>query len=76
MGSWQAVFAPAGTPKAIVDRLHAEIMKILATPEVQARLKSFGMIPSTMTPAELGAYQKAEVAKWAQVIKAAGIKAD
>ncbi|MBS0505773.1 MAG: tripartite tricarboxylate transporter substrate binding protein [Proteobacteria bacterium] len=76
MGSWQAVFAPAGTPKAIVDRLHAEIMKIVATPEVQARLKSFGMIPSSMTPAELGAFQKAEVAKWAQVIKAAGIKAD
>ena len=76
MGSWQAVFAPAGTSKAVVDRLHAEIMKIIATPEVQARLKSFGMIPSTMTPAELGDYQKAEVAKWAQVIKAAGIKAD
>jgi tripartite-type tricarboxylate transporter receptor subunit TctC len=76
MGSWQAVFAPAGTPKPIVDRLHAEIMKIIATPEIQARLKSFGMMPSTMTPAELGAYQKAEVAKWAQVIKAAGIKAE
>ncbi len=76
MGSWQAVFAPAGTPKPIVDRLHAEIMKIVATPEVQARLKGFGMVPSTMTPAELGEYQKAEVAKWAQVIKAAGIKAE
>lgn len=76
MGSWQAVFAPAGTPKPIVDRLHAEIMKIVATPEVQARLKGFGMNPSTMTPAELGAYQKAEVDKWAKVIKAAGIKAD
>jgi len=76
MGSWQAVFAPAGTPKPIVDRLHAEIMKIVATPEVQARLKGFGMAPSTMTPAELGAYQKAEVEKWAKVIKAAGIKAD
>ncbi|MBS0468108.1 MAG: tripartite tricarboxylate transporter substrate binding protein [Proteobacteria bacterium] len=76
MGSWQAVFAPAGTPKAIVDRLHAEIMKIVATPEVQARLKSFGMLPSTMTPADLADFQKAEVAKWAQVIKAAGIKAD
>ncbi|MCA0440188.1 MAG: tripartite tricarboxylate transporter substrate binding protein [Proteobacteria bacterium] len=76
MGSWQAVFVPAGTPKPIVDRLHAEIMKIVATPEVQARLKSFGMLPSDMTPAELGAYQKDEVAKWAQVIKAAGIKAD
>ncbi|MFT3814527.1 MAG: tripartite tricarboxylate transporter substrate binding protein [Acidovorax sp.] len=76
MGSWQAVFAPAGTPKPIVDRLHAEIMKIIATPEVQARLKGAGMLPSTMTPEELAAYQKAEVAKWAQVIKAAGIKAD
>lgn len=76
MGSWQAIFAPAGTPKPIVDRLHAEIMKIVATPEVQARLKGFGMLPSNMTPDELGAFQKAEVAKWAQVIKAAGIKAD
>ena len=76
MGSWQAVFAPAGTPKAIVDRLHAEILKIVDTPEVQARLKNFGMLPSHMTPGELGTYQKAEVAKWAQVIKAAGIKAD
>jgi tripartite-type tricarboxylate transporter receptor subunit TctC len=76
MGSWQAVFAPAGTPKPIVDRLHAEIMKIVATPDVQARLKGFGMTPSTMTPAELGAYQKAEVEKWAKVVKAAGIKAD
>ncbi|MDR0226411.1 MAG: tripartite tricarboxylate transporter substrate binding protein [Burkholderiaceae bacterium] len=76
MGSWQAVFAPAGTPKPIVDRLHAEIMKIVATPEVQARLKNFGMLPSQMTPAELGDYQKAEVAKWGQVIKAAGIKAE
>jgi len=76
LSSWQAVFAPAGTPKPIVDRLHAEIMKIVATPEVQERLKSFGMLPSTMTPAELGTYQKAEVAKWGQVIKAAGIKAD
>ena len=76
MGSWQAVFAPAGTPKPIVDRLHAEIMKIVATPEVQARLKGFGMTPSDMTPAQLGDYQKAEVQKWAQVIKAAGIKAE
>jgi len=76
MGSWQAVFAPAGTPKPIVDRLHAEIMKIVATADVQARLKGFGMVPSTMTPSELGEYQKAEVEKWAAVIKAAGIKAE
>ncbi|MGB3072545.1 MAG: tripartite tricarboxylate transporter substrate binding protein [Ottowia sp.] len=76
VGSWQAVFAPAHTPKPVVDRLHSEIMKIIATPEVQARLKSFGMLPSSMSPAELGEFQKAEVAKWAQVVKSAGIKVD
>lgn len=76
MGSWQAVFAPMGTPKPIVDRLHAEIMKIVATPEAQARLKGFGMVPSDMTPAQLGEYQKSEVEKWAKVVKAAGIKAE
>ena len=64
------------TPKAIVDRLHAEILKIVATPEVQARLKNFGMLPSSMTTVELADYQKAEVSKWAKVIKSAGIKAE
>ena len=51
-------------------------MKIVATPEVQARLKNFGMLPSQMAPAELGEFQKAEVVKWGKVIKAAGIKAE
>ena len=51
MVSWQALFAPAGTPAAIVDRLHAEVLKVVATPEVQEKLKGFGMEPSTMTPA-------------------------
>ncbi len=76
MVSWQALFAPAGTPAAIVDRLHTEVLKVVATAEVQEKLKGFGMEPSTMTPAQLAEYQKAEVAKWAQVIKAAGIKAE
>jgi tripartite-type tricarboxylate transporter receptor subunit TctC len=72
--SWQGIFVPAGTPKPIVDRLHAEIMKILQTTEMQDRLKSLGMQPSSMTPDQVAAFQKAEVEKWAQVIKAAGIK--
>ncbi|HVJ76177.1 MAG TPA: tripartite tricarboxylate transporter substrate binding protein [Casimicrobiaceae bacterium] len=74
--SWQAVFAPAGTPKPIVDRLHAEIAKILKEPEVQERLAKLGLDPSGMTPAELAAFQKAEIDKWAKVIKAANIKID
>ncbi len=74
--SWQGIFAPAGTPKPIIDKLHAEIMKILATPEMQDRLKSLGMQPSSMTPDQVAAFQKAEVDKWAQVVKAANIKLD
>ncbi|SFE31519.1 Bug family tripartite tricarboxylate transporter substrate binding protein [Paracidovorax wautersii] len=74
--SWQAIFVPAGTPAPIVTRLHDEIRKILAQPEMQARLRSFGMEPADMTTAQIAAFQKAEVDKWAQVIKAANIKAE
>ncbi|GKT21235.1 tripartite tricarboxylate transporter substrate binding protein [Acidovorax sp. SUPP3334] len=74
--SWQAIFVPAGTPEPVVTRLHTEIRKILAQPDMQARLKSFGMEPADMTTAQISTFQKAEVAKWAQVIKAANIKVD
>ncbi len=74
--SWQAIFVPTGTPAPVIDRLHTEIRKILATPEMQDKLKGFGMEPTDMTTTQIAAFQKAEVEKWAQVIKAAGIKAD
>ena len=74
--SWQAIFVPAGTPTPIVDRLHNEIRKILAEPEMQEKLKGFGMEPADMTTAQIAAFQKSEVDKWAQVIKAANIKAE
>ena len=72
--SWQAIFAPAGTPKAIVDRLHTEIAKILREPDMQERLGKLGMQGADMTTEQIAAFQKAEVAKWAQVIKSANIK--
>lgn len=72
--SWQGLFVPAGTPKPIVDKLHEEVMKILQTAEFQERLKGLGMQGSTMTSAQVTEFQKNEVEKWAQVIKAAGIK--
>ena len=74
--SWQAIFVPAGTPAPIVDRLHTEIRKILAQPEMQEKMKGFGMEPADLTTAQIAAFQKAEVEKWAQVIKAANIKAE
>ena len=72
--SWQAIYAPAGTPKAIVDRLHTEIGRILASAEMQERLGKLGMQGSDMSAEQLGAFQKAEVAKWATVIREANIK--
>jgi tripartite-type tricarboxylate transporter receptor subunit TctC len=74
--SWQALFAPAGTPQPILDRLYAEIVGILKSAEMQERLASLGMEPSGMTPAELSTFQRAEIEKWARVIKAAGVKID
>lgn len=74
--SWQAIFAPHGTPEPVVQRLHQEIAKILASPEMQARLKTMGMEPSTLTPGQIAAFQKAEVSKWATVIKEANVKVE
>ena len=72
--SWQGIFVPAGTPKPIIEQLHTEIQKILKQPEMQDRLKALGMQPSAMTTDQVAAFQKAEVEKWAQVIKAANVK--
>lgn len=74
--SWQAIFVPASTPAPIVSRLHDEIRKILAQPDMQNRLKGFGMEPADLNTTQIAAFQKAEVEKWAQVIKAANIKVD
>uniref|UniRef100_UPI003F4909C0 Bug family tripartite tricarboxylate transporter substrate binding protein n=1 Tax=Cupriavidus necator TaxID=106590 RepID=UPI003F4909C0 len=72
--SWQAIFAPAGTPMPIVNRLAAEIGKIIHEPEVRNRLVNMGIGPSGAGPAELSAFQKAEVAKWGKLVKTAGIR--
>ncbi|HSI51316.1 MAG TPA: tripartite tricarboxylate transporter substrate binding protein [Ideonella sp.] len=74
--SWQAIFAPAGTPKPLVDRLNGEIGKILATADMQERLTKLGMLSQPMTSDQVLAFQKSEVTKWAEVIKAANIKVD
>jgi tripartite-type tricarboxylate transporter receptor subunit TctC len=74
---WTALWAPAGTPKAVVARLNAAVVEALANPAVRARLADLGQdIPplDQQTPAALGALQKAEVEKWWPIIKAANIK--
>jgi tripartite-type tricarboxylate transporter receptor subunit TctC len=73
---WYAVFAPAGTPKAVVDRVHREIVKVLQLPEVTARMAADGAESVGSTPQQLAAHVKTERDKWARVIKQAGIKGD
>jgi tripartite-type tricarboxylate transporter receptor subunit TctC len=74
--SWQAIFAPAGVPKPVVDRLAGEMIKAIHDPDIKSKLIAQGVEPSGMTPAELSAFQKSEVEKWARVIKAGNIKLD
>jgi len=76
VGSWQGVFAPAGTPPEIVKRLNAEIVKILKLPDVAERLVGLGAEPVGNTPEEFSAMVKLEVVKWADVVKKSGAKVD
>ncbi len=72
--AWYNLFAPAGTPRGIVNRINAEVNRLLAQPEVRERLLALGVVPFTGTPQALGDYLKLEVVRWAKVIKDAGIK--
>ena len=71
---WSGIMVPAGTPKPIVDRLNAEIMKLLAKPDVKATWEKQGAETMSMTPAEFDAYLHAELDKWTKIVKAANIK--
>jgi tripartite-type tricarboxylate transporter receptor subunit TctC len=74
--AWYAIFGPAGMPDELVFRLNAEIVKALATPDLRDRLQNLGVTPVGSSAAELAAHVRAELARWTQVIKAAGITAE
>ena len=73
-GFYSAMWAPSGTPRAIVERLHAEIMRAAEQPKVKEILALNGAEPGRMTPPQLGQYVANEVRVWGEVIRAAGIK--
>lgn len=73
---WLGMMAPAGTPQPIVDRLNSEINKILARPDIIEAWRAQGAVPLIMKPDEFGAFVQSEIARWANLIKANGIKAD
>ncbi len=74
--TWFGVFAPAGTPPAIVSRLNDEMRKALVTPEMRERLTRMGAEPSPTSPGEFAAFIRAELAKYEKVVKFSGAKVD
>ena len=74
--NWYGVFAPAGTPRPIVDFLNAEVLRILALPDVKERFSGLGAEPTPSTPERFAAVMAADAEKWGRVIKQAGVRAD
>jgi len=76
VNSWYGLLAPAGTPREIIMKLNTEVARALREPDARERLYSIGAEPMDNTPEEFQAYINAEMAKWAKVVKTAGIRAD
>jgi tripartite-type tricarboxylate transporter receptor subunit TctC len=76
LDSWFALYAPAGTPAAVVQQINAEVNKILQTPEVRKKAEDSGTTVEAMTPAQLGEFTRKELDYWGNVIKSAKITAD
>lgn len=74
--TWAGMLAPAGTPREIVRRMSEEVGRIIRSEETRTRLDAMGTFPAGGTPEEFDAFVAAETAKWAKVIKDAGVKAD
>ena len=74
--TWYGVFAPAKTPRTLIARLNAEIVKAMETPDIKDRFTALGGDPDPGTPEELRAYMANESAKWAKIIKAANIRVE
>ena len=74
--NWYGMVLPAGTSRDVVRRLHAEVLKAMNVPDIREKLIAQGTDPVGTTPEEFGAFMKSETAKWADVIKAANIRAD
>jgi tripartite-type tricarboxylate transporter receptor subunit TctC len=72
--SWHGLFAPAGTPRPVVETLAGEVKRIFQQPDVQKTLSEVGAVPSPMTPTEFAEFIAAERRKWQDVVQAAGVQ--
>ncbi|HSI56931.1 MAG TPA: tripartite tricarboxylate transporter substrate binding protein [Ideonella sp.] len=76
VASWQALYAPAGTPAAIVTRINSELARIVAQPDIKAKTDALGLEYTPNTPAQFAEFQHAEQVKWAKIIKDGNVKAE
>lgn len=76
LSTWFAFFAPAGTPRTIVDKIAGDMRRVLTQPDMQQRLAAIGVDVKASSPDELAAFQRAELAKWGKIIKDSGAKVD
>jgi tripartite-type tricarboxylate transporter receptor subunit TctC len=76
VSGWQGLFAPAGTPRPIVEKISTEVRRIFELPDVQASLRKVGGEPAPMTPDEFAAFIASERPKWKAVVAASGVKID
>lgn len=74
--AWLGLFAPAGTPAAVVDRIYQELVKVDANPEYRRRIVEAGAENVTMPPADFAAFEAAEIARWREVVRISGAKID
>jgi tripartite-type tricarboxylate transporter receptor subunit TctC len=74
--SWNGVHVPAGTPKPIIAKIQAELVKVVAMLDVKERMFGLGMEVEGSTPEQLGTLVKSDIAKWGKVIKEAGVHVD
>ncbi len=73
---WLGLVAPRGTPAAVVDKLQAEVVRILADPAIKAKADAAGLFPATSTPAEFSAFIRKEAERWSTVVRETGLKYD
>ncbi len=76
VGNWTGMFAPAGTPPAVVAKLNAEVQRVMMLPEIQGRLGNEGLRFTATTPKQFGDFVQSEVKKWGEVVKRVGVTAE
>ena len=74
--AWYGLFAPKGTPKAVIDRLQASVVQVLQKPELQTAMQSQGLVIAPSTPDELASLLKSDLARWATIVKESGARAE